>query len=178
MHWVPGEIFDSRKKWYLEFCDFTNTVPYPTSEFKITKFATFLSKSMKTVESIKMYCGTVCQENELRRYRSVYRGIRYHKAIAGIRNNLHHQVKHAEPMTEKLLNRILYVVDLDNQKQLVVWVSLLTGYYLVLRKSNLVPLSRVHDTVHNITRQDVRYDDGLMIVFIRWTKNKSTLTEN
>ena len=53
---------------------------------------------------------------------------------------------------------------------MVVWTALTTGVHLVLRKSNLVPLKRVHDTVHNISRKDVKYDDGVMVVFIKWSK--------
>ena len=52
----------------------------------------------------------------------------------------------------------------------MVWVALLTGFNMYLRKSNLVPLSRLHDRMHNISRRDVRYDAGVLVIFIRWTK--------
>ena len=37
-------------------------------------------------------------------------------------------------------------------------------------QSNLVLLKRVHDMVHNITRSDIRYKNGVMVVYIRWSK--------
>ena len=46
-------------------CKFNNMTPYPTNEFKINKFVAFLATSVKTVESIKRYCGTICQQHEL-----------------------------------------------------------------------------------------------------------------
>ena len=64
---------------------------------------------------------------------------------------------------------------------MVVWVAMVTGYHLVLCKSNLVPLSRVHDTVHNIIRQHVRYDKGIMVINIRWMKTnqcREKISEN
>ena len=54
-------------------------------------------------------------------------------------------------MTNQLLEKILHVVDFEQDKQLVIWTSMLTGFNLVLRKSNIVPLKRVHDSVHNIS---------------------------
>ena len=47
---------------------------------------------------------------------------------------------------------------------------MLTGFNLVLRKSNLVPLKRMHDTVHNISRNNVRYGNGVMVFVIDWSK--------
>ena len=160
----------THKKWYREFCKFSHTKPFPVTEFKITKFATYLSDIMKTVQSIQAYCTTVCDENELRGYRPVQKGLKYHRAIAGIRKKLQHQVRRAKPMTEEMLEKIEPLVDLNNQKETVIWVAMLGGFFMVLRKSNLVPLKRVHDYVHNIVRSDVRYANGVMVVLVRWSK--------
>ena len=62
------------------------------------------------------------------------------------------------------------MVNFDKQKEMVIWVTMLGGFHLILRKSNLVPLSQVHDTVHNIARTDVRYYKGVMVLTIRWSK--------
>ena len=155
---------------YLEFCEFSSTRPFPVNEFKICKYATFLAVKVKTVEAIKSYCGTICEENELRGHRPVRRGIKYYRAISGIRNSKRHKVKRAQPMTPELLTRIQEVVNLAKSKEMVTWVAMLGGFHLVLRKSNYVPLSQVHDTVHNICRRDIRYVNGVMVVVIKWSK--------
>ena len=49
-------------------------------------------------------------------------------------------------------------------------MAMTTGFHLVLHKSNLVPIKRVHDEVHNITRGDVKYSEGVIVIFIRWSK--------
>ena len=161
---------DSHIKRYKAFCTYSTTKLFPVTEFKLCKYAAHLSKTMKTVESIKSYCSTICQENELRGYRPVRRGVKYYKTLQGIRNKLRHQVRRAQPMTVKLLKKIESVVNIWVEKELVIWVAILCGFFLVLRKSNLVPIKRAHDMVHNITRCDVRYGKGVVVLFIRWTK--------
>ena len=73
-------------------------------------------------------------------------------------------------MTVELLQKIEAIVNRTVQKELVTWTGMLTGFHLVLRKSNLVPFSRVHDMAHNICRKDIRFADGVMVVNIRWSK--------
>ena len=144
--------------------------PFPVTEFKLSKFATFLSSSMKTVQSIKTYCATLCEQNKLNGFRPVRRGIRFYKAIAGIKCRLHHRVKRAKPMTKDLLIKLQAVIHFDNDKELIVWSSLVTGFNIVVCKSNITPLKRVHDSVHNVMRSDVRYDEGVMVIMLRWSK--------
>ena len=160
----------SCKKWYMEFCHYSETRPFPVTEFKLTKFASYLTDMVKTVETIKRYCGTMCQENELRGYRPAKRGIRFYKTITGIRKQMRHKIKQAEPMTDELLHDIRGVVNYHDDRQFVVWVALLTGFKLILCKGNIVPLKRMHDAVHIVSRQDVAYGNGLMVIDIKWSK--------
>ena len=160
----------THRKRYREFCKYSNTTPFPVNEFKLSKFATFLSDLMKTVESIKAYCATICDDHKMKGYKPVHRGLKFHRMLAGIRKQLRHRVKRAQPMTTQLLTEIEKVVNKKKQKEEVVWCAMLGGFNMVLRKSNLVPLKRVHDRMHNITRSDVRYSNGVMVVVIRWSK--------
>ena len=60
----------------------------------------------------------------------------------------------------------------------MVWTAVVTGFHLVLRKSNLVPVKRMHDTVHNIVCSDVKYFEGIMIINIRWLKTDQLGQDN
>ena len=155
---------------YKDFCKFALIRQYPVTEFKLCKYATFLAKTVNAIQSIKAYCTSVCEESELLGYRLTRRGLKFYRCISGIRRKKHHQVKRAEPMMMELLMRIEKVVDMSDDKQLAVWSAMLSGFFLVLRKGNLVPLKRVHDTLHNICRSDVKYSEGVMVFFIRWFK--------
>ena len=92
---APGTCrnHDTHVNWYLEFCDFGRVKPFLMNEFKITKFATFLADKMRTIDSIKMYCRTIVQQNELKGHRPVKLGLRFYKTITGIWKELHHQPK-------------------------------------------------------------------------------------
>ena len=129
--------------------------PFPSSEFKLCKYASHLAKTMKTIQAIKAYCAYICEENEMRGRRPVRRGIKFYRTIAGIRRRKHHLVHRAEPMTTDLLNQIQPLVNVQDDKELAVWSAMLCGFNCVLRKSNLVPIKRMHDTAHNICRKDV-----------------------
>ena len=66
-----------------------------------------------------------------------------------------------------MLKQIVRKVDVNNQKQLAIWVAMLFGFFLFLRKCNLVPQPRLHDYVHQLSRQDLKLDDDLLIVMIK-----------
>ena len=59
----------------------------------------------------------------------------------GIKAFLAKPVNQATPMTTEILNDIAQVVDYNNEFEHCVFVAMLTGFYLVVRSSNLVPLS-------------------------------------
>ena len=86
---------DTHLSRYLAFCDFNKMKLFPTNEFKISKFVASLTETVKMVDSIKAYCATICEQNELKGHRPVRRGIKFYKVIAGIRKNLRHTVKRA-----------------------------------------------------------------------------------
>ena len=61
-------------------------------------------------------------------------------------------------------------VDVQDQKQLATWVAILYGFFLFLRKSNLVPVKRIHDPQHQLSQGDITYFDKVLIVEITWSK--------
>ena len=81
-----------RENQYLQFCDKVKKQPFPVDEDKLIKFALYLSFSMQTVESIKAYCGTICELHELKGLGLVRRTKRYYKTIRVIRQTLGHEV--------------------------------------------------------------------------------------
>ena len=122
---------------------------------------------MKTADSIKMYCSTICDLHEIKGFPPIVRTKRYHKTIMAICRTLRHEIKQAQPITVDIFKRMLPFVDVNNQKQLAIWVAILFGFFLFLRKSNLVPDGRVHDSVHQLSRRDIKIDESLLIVNIK-----------
>ena len=93
--------------------------------------------------------------------------------IQGLKRAMPHAVKQAAPITPDLLLRMSKVVNYTDQVELVAWVATLLGFYMFLRKSNLVP-----DTMDdfNPEYQFCRADmsllglDKAMMFEIRWSK--------
>ena len=155
---------------YLQYCSRAKLLPYPVDETRLVRYAIYLSFTMQTVDSIKAYCSSVCDEHEMKGFQPVRRGKRFYKTIRSLRRILKHEVQHAKPITVQMLKKIVWLVDVTDQKQLATWVSLLFGFFLFLRKSNLVLETRLHDRFHQLSRQDLKIDGDLLIVTIKWSK--------
>ena len=61
-------------------------------------------------------------------------------------------------------------MNTDDEKELAIWVSMLFGFNLFLRKSNLVPEIWQHEPEFQISRQDIHFDRGVMVAHIKWLK--------
>ena len=143
---------------YVQFCEWLEIDPFPANEWRLVLYTTYLSLTMQSTDSIKAYCSTVCELQEVRGYEPIHRGRIYAKAIQGIRRLLMHEVKHAQPITVEMLMDMAEFIDVNNQKQLATWVCILFGFFLFLRKSNLVPVKREHDHLHQLSCADIIYD--------------------
>ena len=161
---------NTHHKRYLEFCEWLELDPFPLTEWRLVLFATYLSLTLSTVESIKNYCSTICEWHELEGYPPVYRGKLYEKALLGIRRLLQHETKRAQPITTEMLTDMVQFIDSQNLKQLATWVTMLYGFFLFLRKSNLVPVTAVHDQLHQLSRGDIKFEQDVLIVQIKWSK--------
>ena len=106
-------------------------------------------------QSIKNYVSGVCMINELNGFPKVTRGALYRNVIRGIRPELKKQIKQAEPLTRELLHKMLNHVNMQDQQELAVWVAILFGYNLFLRKSDLVPDCKQHEPEFQLSRQDI-----------------------
>ena len=83
---------------------------------------------------------------------------------------MQHEVKKAQPITVEMLQEIVHKVDYNDGKQLAIWVTSLYGFFLILRKSNLVPVKRQHDPLHQLSRSDIKYHQDVLVAEITWTK--------
>ena len=87
--------------------------------------------------------------------------------------SLDHTVKQAEPITPPILVRMSKVVNYKDKIETISWAATLMGFYMFLRKSNLVP-----DTMDNFNalQQFRRSDVNLLglnravMCEVRWTK--------
>ena len=170
--YAPGSYSNmvTKRKRHMEFCYLFDLTPFPVTEWQCVRFTTYLSFWFKSPQSIKNYVSGICILNKLNGFGKVQRNILYRNAIRGIRRQLKHKTKQAEPMTRELLLKIVEIVDIDNDKELAIWVCMLFSFNLFLRKSNLVPESRIHDEQFQLSRKDLRYHNKVLLTHIKWSK--------
>ena len=91
----------------------------------------------------------------------------------GLKRVMQHEVKQAAPVTPAILLRLSKVVNYRDLVDLVSWTGLLLGFYMFLRKSNLVPEAMdKFDEKYQFTRGDVNLtsENTAMMFEIRWSK--------
>ena len=72
----------------------------------------------------------------------------------------------------EIIASIAPLVDIQDREQLVAWVTLLSGFYLLFRKSNLVPYSSTtFDRNRQLARANFYRFKDCYLVRVYWAKN-------
>ena len=159
---------------YERFCD-RYLIPYfPCDNKQLCRFGQHLSTTLKSPEAVSNYISGIrtClallglaipdpKEKQMQMF------------ITGIKRILLHEVKQAEPVTPCLLLKLSKMVDYKDQVELVAWTALLLGFYMFLRKSNLVPDTMdTFNPEQQFTRSDLNLisPELAMMVEVRWSK--------
>ncbi len=91
--------------------------------------------------------------------------------LRGLPRIMHHVTKQARPMTPQLLRCISQQVDHTSDKQVVVFMALLVGFFIFLCRSNLaLTVDTKFSLKRHLLRSDVRWGQDLVLVHIKWTK--------
>ena len=125
---------------YVLFCTKYNLYPFPADGLQMRRYAAHLGDTLKSVDSIKNYISEVrtlhllmdfppppCQE------------YLYQLTIKGMHRDKAHVVRQAALVTPELLAECAKWVNAADGKELAAWTALLIGFYVMVRKSNLVP---------------------------------------
>ena len=172
--WAPSTLKNMQTQFdlFVKFCTAFNYKCLPASVHTLCAFAQFLARDFKAPSSIKNYLVGV-------KWFHVLSGLDtaqfdhlslklLHKGIARIKK---HQPQQALPITPEILEDIHGKLDLSVVEDISFWTLLLFGFFLMARKSNLVPdtISKF-DTFRHLCRGDVRLSDNLMLVSLKWSK--------
>ena len=159
---------------YQKFCD-RYVLPYfPCDNIQLCRFSQHLSASFDSPDSVGNYMSGIRTCLALLGQQIPDASDRQMKMfMAGLKRIMPHELKQAEPVTPQLLLKLSKVVKYTDQVEMVSWTALLLGFYMFLRKSNLVP-----DTMDTFNKQEqfCRKDinllglDKAMMVEIRWSK--------
>lgn len=171
---AEGTTRNNLVKWkaFDRFCNKFNLHEWPTSTNTICLFAQYLAKTFRSVKSIESYLYGVVQ---LHLFAGTtppnLKDFQVKLTIRGLKRTLKHRVKQAKPMTPFLLQKIHALLNPANQKNIVFWAILITGFHLLLRKSNLVPDTKSSfDPRKQLTRKQVQVKKQFVRIIITWSK--------
>ena len=158
---------------YIRFCDKYLYNPYPATSWRLCQYAIYLAREEKVPETIQNYVSTI---RMLHQVNNLHIDDTHHihltKINEALKKDCKKPVRQASPMTHEILRQLFPDVNFACELEAVAWVSLLVGFSLVLRVSNLGPPS--HNKFNrdmNLVRHDLQSYQERLTLNIRWAKN-------
>ncbi|CAG2185054.1 unnamed protein product [Mytilus edulis] len=145
---------------YFMFCIYFELMPVPATVHVLTLYAQFLSRSFKSVDSIKNYLSSV-------RYLHLLLDLEYPQfeafhlrlVLRGLCRIKAHCQKQALPITPHILLQIYKKLDMNSAYDATIWCLFLHAFFLMFRKSNLVPDSiSTFDHNKQLCRDSIIFD--------------------
>jgi len=157
---------------FLLFCTYFSFCYLPASTRTLQLYAQFLSRSFKSVASIRNYLSGIRTIHQLMGYSlDDMNQFLINFTLKGIARVKGHAIKQAEPMTTEILTLIYQSMNFKNSDDHIYWCLFLFAFFLLARKSNLVPTSS-KDIVKStgLLRSDVSEIGDNLLVTLKWTK--------
>lgn len=171
---AEGSYKNLQVQWrsYLLFCFFFKFEHIPTTAEVLCLYAQFLSRSFKSVSSIRNYLSGIRTLHLL--LDLPYAGdnnMELKLTLKGLTRLKKHCVRQAAPLSPQILARIHSGLDFSVTYNVVLWALLLLGFFTLSRKSNLVCTTKSNfDGSKQLCRSDVCVGaEGLLVLF-KWSK--------
>ena len=125
---------------YERFCDRYLLEYFPCDNTQLCRFGQHLSATHTSPESVNNYISGIRTCLALLGFETPDTNDRQMRMFTtGLRRAMPHAIKQAAPVTPQILIKLSKVVNYRDQVEMVAWTGLLLGFYMFLRKSNLVP---------------------------------------
>ena len=156
---------------FLTFCVYFGFTYLPTSLNTICLYAQFLSRSFKSVDSIKNYISGVKYMHIINDMEFPYlESMTLKLTLKGLFINPH-LPKRALPITPGILTEMYKHLEIGKSLDKVFWCLFLIAFFVMSRKSNLVPISiSKFDSKKQLTRGDILLENDILIVLVKWSK--------
>ncbi len=157
---------------YNHFCDSYKLVPFPVTLPQLEDYVAYLSVELHSPEAVS---GNISGLKTLHKGSGFDTGVFDNPSVQlmlkGLKRVMQHGVQQARPVTPQLLKRISHCVDKNSEEQKLVFLALLLGFHLFLRRSNLA-LSSVKkmNKAKLVLRGDIRVGESLTLIHVKWTK--------
>ena len=173
---AEGTFRNLKCQWvkYLKFCEYFQLIALPASSSVLTWYTQYISRDFKSHATIVAYLsGTKTLHKLLSLSTKGFLGFQLQLTLQGLRRLNKHKVKRAKPMTPAILRRIYTVLNHNNQEHVVFWAICITGFFLLFRKSNLIPDTKNgFEPGKQLRKSDIVFTKNNAVVGIRWAKNE------
>ena len=159
---------------YQRFCDEYNLVELPADEWQLSRYAVYTANRVSAHGTVDNYVGNVKTLQQLAGYGTIPTSPTFKMVMDGVKSKLAKEVKKASSLNITILAEIAEFVKFDNEYEHCAYVTILSGFYLTVRSSNLVPIStEKFNPKEQLTRWHVGFDEDLKVVTfcIEWSKN-------
>ena len=157
---------------YLLFCVYFGLSCLPTSTENLSLYSQFLSRTLKSAQSIRNYISGVKTMNLILGYSIEHMNtFIINLGLKGIAREHPYCIKQAEPITPTILMEIYTAFDMTKSENIVYWCLFLFAFYLFARKSNLVPtVKKDLKEKKFLCHKDVECFEDTLIISMRWSK--------
>ena len=159
-------------KTFISFCLFFNLTFLPADVDTICNYIQFLSRSFSSVDSIRNYIHGVRVLHLLAGHNvELFKSFEINLLLKGLQRLKPHFVRRASPITPKVFKDIFPFFDFGIKLHVSAWAAFLIGFFIMARKSNLVPSSlNSFDPRKQLCRKDVLFCSTGILVLLRWSK--------
>ena len=153
------------------FCLYFNCIPLPVTLQLLSMYAQFLSRSFKSIISVKNYVHGVKVLHLQLNVDFPELDYSYQMLMKGLARLNPHEQTQALPITPELLSQLHSVMDLNESLDRALWSCFLLTFYLFARKSNMVPPSgSSYNNRKHLARGDIHVSDSGLIILLKWSK--------
>ena len=159
---------------YQKFCDRYMLMYFPCDNKQLCRFGQHLGRTFQSPDSVGNYLsGMQTMLATIGLEVPDVKDKQMQMFTTGLKRVMQHTVKQAAPITPQLLLRTSKVVNIRDRIEVIAWTAVLLGFYMFLRKSNLVPDAMdKFEPLHQFIRADANLLglDKAMMMEVRWSK--------
>ena len=172
--YASGSLKNLRIQWrsYLSFCIYFDIPWMPATAESLCLFAQFLSRSCKSIDTIRNYISGVKLLHILVEAPCpTFSNIELKMSLRGIARKNPHCPRQAAPITPHILLKIYHLLDHSNPIHSTIWALFITAFFTLSRKSNLVVSAKIpFNPEKQLCRKDITIGQHTATITFRWTK--------
>ena len=169
-----GTIKNLLSQWraFYAFCHIYSMKIWPVTVHVLCLFAQFLSFNMKAPSTIVNYLSGLRTLHFLCNAKPPnIEEFEYRITVRGLKRRMKHTPRQAMPMTPLLLGQIYSILNFRRRIDIVFWATIVLGFFMMLRASNLVPKSvKKFSQLRQLTKSAIIFNKKGMVAKIKWSK--------